>query len=1694
MTHSIHQKSLPWTNIRWLTAVIGLGLFVYGQFQLAGLATEVKSHIALGDWLNQNLHFGIPDINNVLVGLPILILGAVLLAISLRGLVLSPLSPSDTTAELSVGIRSIKAAWLGPMVGTFLFAVVLFQLNRLNYTFVTPILWIVYIFLFAITIAIWDHRRQVDLSPHLTRSDLLWLAGLLTFGILIAAYRLQGWPDQLMGDEGIFWSIARDIAMGTFRPAIFANGVYSFPILSSYLQAWIMQVFGINVWGWRMASVLPGVITVIPLYLLARDAFNKRIAVVSSIVLITFPYFLAFSRLGYNNIQVLFINTLAFYWLYIGVKRSSFFLLFLAGCACGLGFYTYFGARGAIVIAILYFFIMWLTKKIKARFALLFLGVFLVAFILVTAPYFVYGIHQDAVTMGFKTFESLFLNVFNGRQFYSDAELFKYAPVIHINGNDLFYNPRIYAILVTQGLVRTLLAFQKPWLISEHFISFPLTGTIGVIFYLLGLGLTVRNIKQPRNQLLLIWFLTCIFAFSALNTVPPRHTHMVAIIPVLALFVGIGLNGLTRVLDHVHGWFKRNSHITISILLAVVAIWGLHDYFVLSPRKYHQQPDQIMSWAGLNSNGESFLYIYKDPSQANFKPYALAEIRKDVDFKSVSVDELGNGGEIFASKKKMVVFFTPEIAPIIIPQLQTQWGFPLNLRIFDSSGGIPVLTAVMNTPFTFERDRSFISTLFDPFRHLSFVILLALLLLGLAMSAFLPASLASRLPAGFSRLIQWLNRPAPVSIIEELPEPDLLLETKPADTSPPVEDIPPEWATQFSSPETASNRRWSLEVMPVRSDQGRDVFIRLHLPTLKKSRSNLPPAVEIRMPHFDLPANILFILSIFLAITAQFFISRQSIPLGIILYGLSAAGLIFWAVRNRKWTSVFHNQIRFSPRVEILFASLLLLAVAFTRFYDINQRVYGLEADETKWTVQSWYSTILNVDQGEFASAHYDYLPVSFWVRSFFLRVFGLNFISARIESAFLSLVSAVFLYFIVRRLTHSPPTAFLSTLLYAFSFVELNESHQALHNTTVEIWMMSGLFLTVLALQERKSWQYQLAGIVLALGTLTYETIFATPVFALFFVIGYGIYRLSKKQEALIPWLKQMLLFIWPIVLVYIIYIGPYLASQQSHFDPLTESVTNGSRLGGYIIFFLKNASDLLHTTFINVVWTDSLINWGGPFIDPLLLVFVVIGLIYNLWHLRRPFFLFIPLWYLANILAAPILVGSVWPRVLYTSLAPTVIWGAMGLWLFLAALRSWFTSLRLKFAVPVFVILLLVIVFNDYHIFTSSLLDPLERQKRRELADFTAQSSSAVPMVVFPFEPAQNDSVFVESHLILFSVASGRHNGLEAEKNFQQIVFDQTLPTLWQDRHLPALDLIFDKTSHNMIEERLASLSIILRCYPGAVLDRSGEYFDVYHFEGAALGQPACYQAEPPLAISPAMGAILPSGGPIKLSWETHGVSSNAYALFLEKKATDTYWIETEETFQGPGWVATAEYLSDFLGSGFLMDTWEAGTAQYTLPIQKSGEYRLWIRSYKRQVNDQVNSITINGQKLDFSGNENELNTWIWEDMGVFSLNEGQLPLELTRSYGTDPEYSVFIDTVVLTPDLDNPPDKLRVWQTMLSTGIISSTSNEYTLRTVLPPGDYRWYVRLFDGNRLIDSTGEQGVTSPLSIFTISPAASNE
>ena len=152
-----------------------------------------------------------------------------------------------------------------------------------------------------------------------------------------------------------------------------------------------MRLFGVNIWGWRFASVLAGTFTVIPLYLLAREWFDRRVAIVAALIMVSSPYYLSFARMGYNNSQALFPVVFSLYFWSLGYRQNSTLYYWLAGLAAGLGFYTYPAAWLGLVTIVIVMLLLTAIRRIKFPQAIFIIFIFLIASGITAGPRLIYG-------------------------------------------------------------------------------------------------------------------------------------------------------------------------------------------------------------------------------------------------------------------------------------------------------------------------------------------------------------------------------------------------------------------------------------------------------------------------------------------------------------------------------------------------------------------------------------------------------------------------------------------------------------------------------------------------------------------------------------------------------------------------------------------------------------------------------------------------------------------------------------------------------------------------------------------------------------------------------------------------------------------------------------------------------------------------------------------------------------------------------------------------------------------------------------------------------------------------------------------------------------------------------------------------------------------------------------------------------
>ena len=99
-------------------------------------------------------------------------------------------------------------------------------------------------------------------------------------------------------------------------------------------------MFGASVLALRLPSALIGTVTVAAIYLLASELFDRRTAILSSLLTAVSFWHVNFSRMSLGAILVPLVMSLAFGIVFRGLRCKSVMLVLLAGALFGVGAYT----------------------------------------------------------------------------------------------------------------------------------------------------------------------------------------------------------------------------------------------------------------------------------------------------------------------------------------------------------------------------------------------------------------------------------------------------------------------------------------------------------------------------------------------------------------------------------------------------------------------------------------------------------------------------------------------------------------------------------------------------------------------------------------------------------------------------------------------------------------------------------------------------------------------------------------------------------------------------------------------------------------------------------------------------------------------------------------------------------------------------------------------------------------------------------------------------------------------------------------------------------------------------------------------------------------------------------------------------------------------------------------------------------
>ncbi len=347
------------------------------------------------------------------------------------------------------------------------------------------------------------------------RRTVRWLelaAVLLVLGAAVwfRAYRIQEMPPGVFIDETNSALDALRIFDG--RPdSPFGTGWFETPNGFVYLQTVFFRLLGTTFTAVKLQSLLPGILTVLALWLLARELFGPTPALFAAAFLAFNRWHFNMSRWGWNELYPPLMQVLSLYFIARAARRRSWGDWAMAGFLLGLGMFTYLSIRLAVVAIVLYLAYRAVVERGFLRRNWQGLLVFAAFYALTLAP------------LAFTYYKEPFTFLNRSRQV-------SIAHDIEAAGGSL-------APLVESAKRHLLMFHVAGDANARHNLpGAPMLDPITGAFFLLGVGWAIWKWRDHRRGLALIWIGVTLLGgiFSQLSEAPQSYRTL-AVAPAIAL-------------------------------------------------------------------------------------------------------------------------------------------------------------------------------------------------------------------------------------------------------------------------------------------------------------------------------------------------------------------------------------------------------------------------------------------------------------------------------------------------------------------------------------------------------------------------------------------------------------------------------------------------------------------------------------------------------------------------------------------------------------------------------------------------------------------------------------------------------------------------------------------------------------------------------------------------------------------------------------------------------------------------------------------------------------------------------------------------------------------------------------------------------------------------------------------------------
>jgi hypothetical protein len=201
----------------------------------------------------------------------------------------------------------------------------------------------------------------------------------------------------------------------------------------------------------------------------------------------------------------------------------------------------------------------------------------------------------------------------------------------------------------------------------------------------------------------------------------------------------------------------------------------------------------------------------------------------------------------------------------------------------------------------------------------------------------------------------------------------------------------------------------------------------------------------------------------------------------------------------------------------------------------------------------------------------------------------------------------------------------------------------------------------------------------------------------------------------------------------------------------------------------------------------------------------------------------------------------------------------------------------------------------------------------------------------------------------------------------------------------------------------------------------------------------------------------------------------------LECNRRIDTLIWIEAEQFLQATGWMPETAYVIDWLGDGYLMDSFGSQEAVYTTTFPDSDQGYVWVRSLKRAVDNSPAFLSHGSQSFPFANTATNLSIWAWERLGPYDL-AGSDHWVITRPYTEDAKkfMALFVDVLVFTTDALYDPQSSPSYVPLADEVFSVPGQTQGILSIALIPGHYQCRALAASSLPLVDALGNSPVSS--------------